>query len=112
MKNDVSDKPAHGGRRHPAAIAWEAFRVSRSSLFTDPVDMRSLTCRLNAAFEEGWNAAARAFAEALRTNQLKDVPGRMMRDSDDKTARLITERRARTSDRRRAPRSNRRRPTD
>jgi hypothetical protein len=71
MTSDESYKPSpatppgHAGLRHPAAAAWDQFRSTQGQLFAGTPHGWALESRLNAAFEQGWNAAARAILDAL-----------------------------------------------
>ena len=59
--------------RHPAISAWKEFRAARSTMFAGSARGWHLEHRLNAAFEEGWNAAARAILMALgRVGEQRD----------------------------------------
>jgi hypothetical protein len=51
--------------RHPAALAWEAFRTSHASVFNGSAEGRYLENRLSHAFQAGWDAAEQAVRQAL-----------------------------------------------
>jgi hypothetical protein len=59
--------------RHPAVAAWNEFRAARNTMFAGSAKGWHLEHRLHAAFEEGWNAAARAILLALgRVGEQRD----------------------------------------
>jgi hypothetical protein len=63
-KKSERTRPSSENDLHPGTVAWEEFRAVRESLFTGSPE-RCLEERLKLAFEEGWNAATRAFLTAL-----------------------------------------------
>lgn len=68
----LSDDPEEAAR-HPAISAWNDFRAARSTMFAGSAKGWHLEHRLQTAFEEGWNAAARALLIALgRVGEQRD----------------------------------------
>lgn len=53
-------------KRHPAAIAWEAFAGNNKRLFEGTASGEYLENRLRHAFSCAWDAAERAVTAALK----------------------------------------------
>ena len=53
-------------RKHPAAEAWERFKLSHCAIFNGKAEGKYLDNRLSRAFSEGWTGAEEAVKDALR----------------------------------------------